>query len=173
LELSTLSPGLGAAFEGGKEMVAFKMFEGLSKSDIDHIFDIGVIRPIEAGELIFRKGAFAKEMYVILTGKINIVDELKPDIVAVIAEVGPGEVLGEMAVFDESHEHSAHALAKESSQVLVLSEKILTELFESEIPKKFLINIIGMLCHRLRTTNRMYMGARYSDKLVPKEKSQI
>ncbi len=75
-----------------------------------------------------------------------------------------------MAVFDESHEHSAHAIAKEPSQVLVLSEQILTELFEKEIPKKFLINIIGMLCHRLRITNRMYMGVKYSDKLLPREK---
>ena len=151
-------------------MAAIKMFDGLSKPEMEHIFDLGVIRPIEAGELIFHKGDVGREMYVILTGKINIVDELKPNIVTVIAELGPGEVLGEMAVFDQSHEHSAHAIAKEPSQVLVLSEQILTELFEKEIPKKFLINIIGMLCHRLRITNRMYMGVKYSDKLVPREK---
>lgn len=152
-------------------MPAKRIFEGLSKAEINRIFDLGVIRPIKEGELIFRKGDIGKEMYIILTGTVNIVDELKASALEIIAELGPGEVLGELAVFGESHKHSAHAIAKERAQVLVLSEKILNELFEKDIPKKFLMNIIKILCHRLRVTNRMYMIAKFSDKLLPKQRS--
>ncbi len=151
-------------------MAAFRMFEGLSKLEINRVFGLGVVRAFDEGELIFRKGEVGHEMYVILTGKIDVVDELGTNI-GVIAELAPGELLGEIAVFGDSHTHSAHAIAQEPSQVLVLSEEILTELLEHEIPKKFLVLIIRMLCNRLRTTNSMYMRARYGDKLVPKRKA--
>jgi len=149
-------------------MPIYRIFEGLSKPEINRIFDLGVIRPIPEGELIFRKGETGHEMYVILTGKIDIVDDLGENI-SLVAEMGPGEILGEMAIFEKSHKRSAHALARESSQVLVLSAKILNELLEQEIPKKFLINIIGLLCHRLRITNSMYMRSRYAKKLTPND----
>ncbi|MBI4832188.1 MAG: cyclic nucleotide-binding domain-containing protein [Candidatus Lindowbacteria bacterium] len=81
-----------------------------------------------------------------------------------MAELGPGEIFGEMAMF-EKHTRSAHALAKEHSQVLVMSEEVLDKLLEKKIPKRFLANVIGVLCHRLRVTNNMYMRAKYGDKL--------
>jgi CRP-like cAMP-binding protein len=148
-------------------MPIYKIFEGLSKPEINRIFDLGVIRPLTEGELIFRKGEVGHEMYVILTGKIDIVDDLGEN-VGIIAELEPGEILGEMAIFEKSHKRSAHALARESSQVLVLSANMLDELLEQEIPKKFLINIIGLLCHRLRITNSMYMRSKYGKKLAPR-----
>ncbi|MHA2371222.1 MAG: cyclic nucleotide-binding domain-containing protein [Candidatus Hodarchaeales archaeon] len=152
-------------------MPTSRMFEGLSKPEINQIFDLGVIRPIKEGELIFRKGDIGQEMYIILTGTIDIVDESKANALGIIAELGPGEVLGELAIFGESHEHSAHAIAREPAYVLVLSEEILNKLFEQEIPKKFVMNIIKILCHRLRVTNRMYMIAKFGEKLLPKGKS--
>ncbi|UCD58743.1 MAG: cyclic nucleotide-binding domain-containing protein [Candidatus Hydrogenedentota bacterium] len=150
-------------------MPIYRMFEGLSKSEIDRIFDLGVIRPISEGELIFRKGDVGHEMFVILTGKVDIVDDLGEN-VGIVAELAPGEVLGEMAIFEKSHKRSAHALAREPSQVLVLSANMLNELLEQEIPKRFLINIIGLLCNRLRITNSMYMRAKYADKRGPRVK---
>ena len=40
-------------------------------------------------------------------------------------------------------------------------EVAVKKLIEKKIPKQFLANIIGVLCHRLRLTNRMYMHAKY------------
>jgi CRP-like cAMP-binding protein len=143
-------------------MAVFKMFEGLSKKETNHIFDSGLIRPIEEGNVLFRQGDDGDEMYAILTGKIDVVSEQGSQ-KEIIAELGPGELLGEMAMFEESHERSASAFAKEPSQVLVLSEEILEKLLEKKMPRKFLANIIRILCHRLRDTNSMYMQAKYGD----------
>lgn len=141
-------------------MPIYKIFEGLSDSEIARICDLGVIRPLAAGEVIFRKGGPAQEMYLILTGKVVIADSLGKNVDA-IAKMGPGEVLGEMVISGKRGKHSVHAIAREASQVLVLSANSLLELLETEIPKRFLINIIDLLSQRLRITNSMYMQARF------------
>jgi CRP/FNR family transcriptional regulator len=142
-------------------MAASDAFHGLKKAEITRIIDAGVVRMFEAGRLLFRKGDIGHEMFIVLTGNIEIIDEYETKR-KVLAVLGPGEIFGEMAMF-EKRERSAHALAKERSQVLVLSEDVLTKLLEKKIPRKFLANIIAVLCHRLRVTNSMYMRSKYGE----------
>lgn len=137
------------------------MFVGLSKSEMNRLIEMGVIRTVDRGKLLFRKGDVGHEMYIILKGKIDIIDEYDTH-KKIIAELGVGEIFGEMAMF-EKHTRSAHALAREPSQVLVLSEDVLEKLLEKKIPKRFLANIVRALCHRLRLTNNMYMRAKYGE----------
>ena len=142
-------------------MAAFDAFSGLKKSEINRIIDAGVVRVFEPGRLLFRKGDIGHEMFIVLKGTIEIIDEYETK-KKVLADLGPGEIFGEMAMF-EKRERSAHALAKERSQILVLSEDVLAKLLEKKIPRKFLANIIGVLCHRLRVTNNMYMRSKYGE----------
>jgi CRP-like cAMP-binding protein len=141
-------------------MPIYKIFEGLSESEVARICDLGVIRPFNPGEVIFRKGDPGNEMYLILTGKVVIADSLGKNM-DVVAKLGAGEVLGEMAISGKPSKRSAHAVAREPSQLLVLSANSMLELLETEIPKRFLINIIDLLCRRLRIMNDMYMQAKF------------
>lgn len=143
-------------------MAAFDIFQGLKKSDISRIVESGMIRSIEGGKLLFRKGDVGHEMFIILKGKVDIIDEIE-DKKKILAELGPGEIFGEMAMF-EKRARSAHALVKGQSQILVLSEDVLDKLLEKKIPRRFLANVIAVLCHRLRLTNNMYMRAKYGAK---------
>ncbi|GAB4338630.1 MAG: hypothetical protein Kow0099_12900 [Candidatus Abyssubacteria bacterium] len=147
-------------------MAQFDVFRNLSKSEMKSILDFGVIRPVDSGKLLFRKGDVGHEMYIVLKGKIQIIDEYDTHR-KILAELGPGEIFGEMAMFERST-RSAHACAKENSQVLVLSEDVLKRLMEKKIPRQFLANVIEILCHRLRLTNVMYMRAKYGEG-YPKE----
>jgi CRP-like cAMP-binding protein len=142
-------------------MAASDAFKGLTKSEINRIIDAGVVHMVDAGKLLFRKGDIGHEMFIVLTGTIEIIDEYETKR-KVLADLGPGEIFGEMAMFDR-RERSAHAFAKERSQVLVLSEEVLTRLLEKKIPRRFLTNIIAVLCHRLRVTNSMYMRSKYGE----------
>ncbi len=154
-------PVWGREFPVGEQNVPiYKIFDGLSDGEIERICDLGVIRPLGAGEVLFRKGDPAREMYLILTGKVVIADSLGKN-VDVIAKMGPGEVIGEIVISGKRGKHSVHAIAREQSQVLVLSANSLSELLETEIPKRFLINIIDLLYTRLRITNSMYMKAKF------------
>jgi CRP-like cAMP-binding protein len=135
-------------------MATFEIFEGLSKSEVARIFDLGMIRPIQEESLLFEKGDTGHEMYVILTGRIGIHGKSldgKPD----IAELGPGDIFGEMAMFEKSRERSAAAIAREFSQVLVLSEEALDRFIKKKVPRRFLTNIIAVLCQRLRHVNKL------------------
>jgi CRP-like cAMP-binding protein len=125
-----------------------------------------MIRPIEEGTVLFNKGDTGHEMYVVLTGRIGIVDRSESG-TDEIAELGPGELFGEMAMFEKSFIRSASAITKESGQVLVLSEETLDKFIEKKVPRRFLSNIISILCHRLRLTNSMYLRSKYGDKMAP------
>jgi len=144
-------------------MTRTDVFQQLTKSEINRVIELGLIRPIDGGKVLFRKNDVGHEMYIVLKGKIEIIDEYDGHR-KVLAELGPGEIFGEMAMF-EKHIRSAHALAKEPTQILVLSEDILNKLLEKKVPKRFLANIIAVLCHRLRLTNSMYMRAKYGDSM--------
>jgi len=141
----------------------FEIFEGLGKAEIDRVLDAGVVRSIDRGKLLFRKGDAGKDMFIIMKGKVQIVDEYDNH-KKILAELGPGDFFGEMAMFEKRHTRSAHAVVREPSRVLVLKENTLNKLIEKKMPKQFLRNIIGVLCHRIRINNTMYMRARYCDK---------
>ncbi len=143
-------------------MASFEIFQDLKKSEINRIVESGVIRTVEGGKMLFRKGDIGHEMFIILKGKVNIIDEIDEK-KKILAELGAGEIFGEMAMF-EKHERSAHAMVKQKSQILVLSEDALVKLLEKKIPRKFLANVIAVLCQRLRVTNSMYMRAKYGKK---------
>jgi CRP/FNR family cyclic AMP-dependent transcriptional regulator len=143
-------------------MPTIDIFHELSKLETKRLIDSGMILNIGAGKLIFRKGDIGHEMFIILKGTVNIIDEFETK-KKIIAELGAGEIFGEMAMF-EKRARSAHAQVKEPSQILVLSEEVLEKLLEKKVPRRFLANIITVLCHRLRVTNNMYMRAKYGEK---------
>jgi CRP/FNR family cyclic AMP-dependent transcriptional regulator len=144
-------------------MTVSKIFEGLTKKEVSRIFDVGVINRVQEGEVLFRKGDAGRDMYTVLTGKIAIVTE-SGGTREVIAELGPGELFGEVAMFGASHQRSADAVAKEFSQVLTLSEETFKKMLEGKIPKQFLINIVRLLSERLLDMHARYSRGASSEK---------
>jgi len=143
-------------------MHKFELFAGLSRKDIAHIVAAGVIRSVDGGKLLFRKGDIGKEVFLILRGKIQLVDEYDTHR-KVFAELGSGEFFGEMSMIEKSHIHSVHAVVKEPSHLLVLTEHMLNKVIDDTMPKQFLKNIIGVLYNRIYANKNMYMRARYND----------
>jgi CRP-like cAMP-binding protein len=143
-------------------MASFDIFKDLKKSETNRIVDSGMISSLEGGKVIFRKGDIGHEMFIVLKGKVQIIDEMGEK-KKILAELSTGEIFGEMAMF-EKRTRSAYAVTKEPSQVLVLSEEALGKLLEKKIPRRFLANVIAVLCHRLRVTNNMFMRAKYGSK---------
>jgi len=141
----------------------FEVFKGLSGFDIDRIFEAGVIRSVEGGKLLFRKGDIGTEVFLVLKGKVQLVDEYDNH-KKVLAELGPGEFFGEMSMVEKAHTHSLHAIVKRPSQLLVLTNHVLNKLIDDKLPKRFLKNIIGVLCTRIHANKNLYMRARYDDK---------
>lgn len=78
----------------------------------------GGVRQLEKGEVLFRENDESDAMYVIKKGRIAIT-KTKGSGEIVLAELGPGEMLGEMAFFD-NRPRSAGAKAMEKADVIAL-----------------------------------------------------
>ena len=98
----------------------------------------------EPGDCIFKKGDDSDELYVILGGKMEIVDGDR-----VVASLGPGDLLGEMAWISDAP-RTATARAVESSSLITLNDDVFQNLLSKEASIQLLMNIILLLTERLR-----------------------
>lgn len=99
-------------------------------------------RLLEAGEPLFFEHKSGDEMYVVIRGRIDIVTYGKE-----LEQVGPGGMLGEMALIDEGP-RSAAAIAAERSEVAVIPRALFLTLVRDE--PGFALHVMRVLAARLR-----------------------
>ena len=103
-----------------------------------------------SGAKIFQEGEVGTKMYVVLKGEVELSVRGK-----VIANVGKGGILGEMAIIDNDP-RSATAYAKTDCELIVMDE----ERFLSLVHQKpdFAIAVMKVLVKRLRLTDEVIRG---------------
>ena len=96
----------------------------------------------DAGQLIFAEGQPGTVMYVVTAGEVNIlVGE------TLIETVGPGDILGEMALID-TQPRSATAIAKTDCQLAPIDEQRFSFLVQQT--PYFAIQVMRIMADRLR-----------------------
>lgn len=109
-----------------------------------------LLRQFSAGERIFDEGDERREMFVLRSGRVRIFKKAGEGILT-LAELGPGESFGEMAVLDRTV-RSAAAEAVEDSELVVVGE----DAFETMLAERSDIagRLLRKLSARLREANR-------------------
>lgn len=113
-------------------------------------------RQLEAGEVVFAEGDPASGLYVVLTGRIEIIKPGPDGSELRLAEVGPDGVFGEMGLIVESGTRSATARAMEPAQVLMVPNnpiQTLREMGEIGGTVQLLKHVICRLAEWLRAKN--------------------
>ncbi len=123
-------------------------FQGIDPMDIGKLMSYGVTKTLRENVTIFKKGDPGTEMYVILEGKVRISDGD-----TVIAELGPGDTFGEMAVLAGAP-RSADAVTTEIANVFILSEQQIQRLMGKRVAIRILLNIVATLSKRLREMDK-------------------
>ena len=100
---------------------------------------------LEAGAVLFEKDEIGDSMYIIVSGRIRVHDGD-----TTIAELGEGDILGEMSVLDLSP-RSATATAEEDSFLLRLERDTFFEVMADH--REVAHGIIHVLCERIRERN--------------------
>ncbi|MBI4830547.1 MAG: cyclic nucleotide-binding domain-containing protein [Candidatus Lindowbacteria bacterium] len=148
-----------AKYEKYRPLVeSIELFDGIEFKSCIKIMAIALQSKIMTGDVIFHKGEVGHEMYVLLKGRIQIVDE-DPRGERTLAVLGPGETFGEMALF-EHKERSAKAVAMENCVVLALDEQRVQSLLTKSVAIRLLFNLVRMLSKRLRDTNLLLARAK-------------
>ena len=110
-------------FEAQLREVPF--FKGLSKRELATVAQNTDEVDVQAGRVIAREGDFGQEFFVIIDGTAEVLRDGAP-----IAELGPGEFFGEMALLDEER-RVATVKALSAMRVLVMTRQSFRDLDRS------------------------------------------
>jgi CRP-like cAMP-binding protein len=105
---------------------------------------------VEANELIFREGAPAKEMYILLDGAVELRKKVEGGERLLKTVDEPNDFFGEMAIIDD-RPRSATAVAARTTRLLVVNEDAFENLILTN--GKFALKVIKVLSERIRSSN--------------------
>lgn len=135
-----------------KALTGVPGFDRLDDTDLLEIVGASVNLLWPAGECVFKKGLPGEALYIVLSGKVLIYDEVGDKEIE-IARTGPGEYFGEISLLlDTTHTKNVKAL--EDTELLVLSKDSFAELLKSNPDLE--AHIREMLESRLTQTKERY-----------------
>jgi CRP/FNR family cyclic AMP-dependent transcriptional regulator len=133
-------------------------FDQLGPDDLDALLSHARIEHHRAGQLIFAKGSPGRSMMAILRGSIKISSPSIGGREIVLAILNAGEIFGEMALLDGS-ERTADATAITDCDLLIIDHRDFIPFLRQRAD--LCIQLLRLLCHRLRQTNEQVEGALF------------
>jgi len=117
--------------EGRLLLAGHSLFADLPPAELDCLLTHS--RPVlfTVGEAIVQEGAIGRSLYLVITGRVEVEKEVQPGRIIHVAELGPGEVFGEMTLF-QGAPRSATVRALEDSQLLRVDRAGVRELLERD-----------------------------------------
>lgn len=130
-----------------------ELFRSLDDAELGELLRAITPREVAAGETIFRQGDASDSAYAIQKGRVEIVTDSDNGEVRV-AELGPGDVLGELALLDGAP-RSATARAVGPVSLFRVDQREFDFLRRNLRPAAYkVIRTISLtICERLRETN--------------------
>lgn len=132
------------------ELRQHELFAAMDDATLSALLDITQSKIIKARKTIFAQGDEADGLYVILSGCVKIATVSNTGKETVLCFMGPGEMLGEIAVLDGGV-RTASAITIEETRVLNLRQASFLAFLE--LHPKVALHIIRVLCGRLRRTD--------------------
>jgi CRP-like cAMP-binding protein len=132
------------------DALASGLFRGMSEDEIAICLDKSVTIACQPGDQVLKRGNVATNMSLVLSGRFEVRDGG-----AVVAEIAPGEVFGEIAFFLKLPRTMDVVAADEGARIVSFNDRTIRTLIESnsETAAALLHNICVMLCDRLQKTN--------------------
>jgi len=125
-------------------------FGVLGDTELEAVAAVAVARSFPAGEAIFREGDASNTCYVVRTGHARAIRQHPDGRQIVLATFGPGDIFGELAMFDDEL-RSATVEATDELEVLAIRGEDMRRLMyeHAEIAVKLAVSLV----RRLRGAN--------------------
>jgi CRP/FNR family transcriptional regulator len=127
-----------------------RVFAGLSEEDLAAIAEVSVSRRFDAGEVVFREGDGGDTCYIVRSGLARAVRQHSDGRSITLAHFGPGDIFGELAMFDEEP-RSATVDVIEEVEVVAIPGRDMQRLMREHAAIAVKLN--AALAQRLRATN--------------------
>jgi HEAT repeat protein len=128
-----------------------EMFQGASEQVLADIAAILEEVELEPGEVVFEKGDFGDSLYVIVEGRVRVLDGGRE-----LGQLGERDIFGELALLDPEP-RSARVVAVEPSKLFRLDREAFSELMAANI--EIVRGVLHVLCERLRQRNEGALNA--------------
>lgn len=135
--------------------IPMEIFQGLTREQILAVAGSASYLRVKAGEPIFREGAPAYGLFIVLEGQVEAFHKTA-DGIRSLAILGPHEVFGEMGMILDSGRHTSSVRAVEDSLVLGIPAdhlQILDRVGDPSVAIQLMENLICILGKRLRKLN--------------------
>lgn len=131
----------------------------LDQKEIDLMAHYLEYRKEPEGSIIIKEGETADSLFFIVSGEVEVSVQTPVDSEPLVAPIGKGEVVGEMAMLSSHNIRSATVTAISEIELLTLSKNNYETLVEkhNKIAFKILKSITSNLCERIK---------RQSDQVV-------
>lgn len=123
---------------------------------LDQLRSRAEVHTYERGELVFREGETAEELFVVQEGQVAIATHSLDGRESVIAILEPPSLFGEMPLFDDSP-RMADARALQPSSLVALRYDHVRAILDER--PRLLWSIVRLLAQRLRTTDEALTDA--------------
>jgi CRP-like cAMP-binding protein len=126
------------------------VFSTLQTEDLQRIAELAVPRSFESGQVVFREGDASDTCYVVRTGKTRAVHEHGDGRTLTLATFGPGDIFGELALFEDELRSATVEALEPTSVVAVLGpdmRRLMTQ------HPQIALRLVIALGRRLRETN--------------------
>jgi CRP/FNR family cyclic AMP-dependent transcriptional regulator len=94
-------------------------FAALAAADLERIAQLAVPREFQPGHVVFREGDASDTCYIVRTGHARAVRQHRDGRTITLANFGPGDIFGELAMFEDER-RSATVEALELTSVIAL-----------------------------------------------------
>ncbi|MBI2691039.1 MAG: Crp/Fnr family transcriptional regulator [Solirubrobacterales bacterium] len=126
------------------------LFETLNTRELAELVAVAVPRSFDRGEVIFQEGTQGDVMYVIRKGRILIKREHAGGRTIALTEMGPGDLFGELAIFDKEA-RSATAECIEKTKVVALTSGDVSRVLTRN--PEIAVKLLQQLSRRIRAAN--------------------
>ena len=138
----------------GEEMIVLlhgvPAFSALADEDLAQVADVIVPRTFGAGEVVFREGDAGDTCYIVSAGQARAVREHSDGRSITLATFGPGEIFGELAMFDDERRSATVEALEDTEAAAILGSDMRRMLAQQP---DIAVKMLGALSRRLRETN--------------------
>ena len=137
-----------------------ELFKDLAPEDREELAALMSEATLKRGEVLFQEGDSGDRLYLVVDGKVKLSHTAPDGRENLIAVLGPGEIIGELSLFD---------LQVRSSTVTAIAQTRLATLAHDEMRSfieghpKLAMSMLKALAGRLRNTNQQMADLVFSD----------